>query len=126
MYSEPTLAFLIDSIGPGELFVILTVTLLLFGPKRLPEMSRKIGSTLAELRRASDDLRRQVSREIHMADVKPEEQKFHALPPASSGAPPALTEPRAAPTVGVAAAAAPAVDVAAAAPPESGTHDETA
>ena len=115
MYSETTLAFLLESIGPGELFVILTVTLLLFGPKRVPEIAKRIGSTLADLRRASDDLRRHVSREIHMADAKPEEPQRHALPPAQAGASPALTEPR----------AAPAVVVDPAAPPESGEHDET-
>jgi Sec-independent protein translocase protein TatA len=74
------------------------VTLLLFGAKRVPEVARKVGSTLAELRRASDDLRRQVVREIHSVDTTTAEPRPpRALDPAAPAAPPALTEPRGAP-----------------------------
>lgn len=44
-------------IGPLELVVILVVALLVFGPKRVPELARTIGRGLAEFRRASHDLR---------------------------------------------------------------------
>lgn len=44
-------------IGPLELVVILVVALLVFGPKRVPELARTIGRGLAEFRRASSDLR---------------------------------------------------------------------
>jgi sec-independent protein translocase protein TatA len=45
------------NIGFPELMVILVVALLVFGPKRLPELARSLGRGLAEFRRASADLR---------------------------------------------------------------------
>jgi TatA/E family protein of Tat protein translocase len=44
-------------IGMQELAVILVIALLVFGPKRLPELARSLGRGLAEFRRASNDLR---------------------------------------------------------------------
>jgi TatA/E family protein of Tat protein translocase len=44
-------------IGLPELMVILVVALLVFGPKKLPELARSLGRGLAEFRRASSDLR---------------------------------------------------------------------
>ena len=44
-------------IGAQELAVILVVALIVFGPKRLPELARSMGRGLAEFRRASNDLR---------------------------------------------------------------------
>jgi len=44
-------------IGVQELAIILVVALLVFGPKRLPELARMLGRGMAEFRRASSDLR---------------------------------------------------------------------
>ncbi len=44
-------------IGMTELVVIFVIGLLVLGPKRLPEMARSLGRTLAEFRRASTELR---------------------------------------------------------------------
>ncbi len=44
-------------IGMQELLVILVIALIVFGPKRLPELARSLGRGLAEFRRASSDLR---------------------------------------------------------------------
>ena len=44
-------------IGFTELLVILGVALIVFGPKKLPELARSLGKSLAEFRRASTDLR---------------------------------------------------------------------
>ena len=44
-------------IGVQELAIILVVALLVFGPKRLPELARMLGKGMAEFRRASSDLR---------------------------------------------------------------------
>lgn len=54
------LAFLSSGVGTGELLVIFVAVLLLFGPKRLPEIARMIGKAMAELRRASNEFRAQV------------------------------------------------------------------
>jgi sec-independent protein translocase protein TatA len=45
-------------IGVQELVVVLVIALLVFGPKRLPELARSLGRGLNEFRRASTDLRR--------------------------------------------------------------------
>jgi TatA/E family protein of Tat protein translocase len=44
-------------IGATELIVIMVIALLVFGPKRLPELARSLGRGMAEFRRASSDLR---------------------------------------------------------------------
>jgi TatA/E family protein of Tat protein translocase len=44
-------------IGFQELLVILVIALLVFGPKKLPELARSLGKGFAEFRRASNDLR---------------------------------------------------------------------
>lgn len=44
------------SIGPMELIVIMVIALLVFGPKKLPEIGRGLGSALREFRRHSRDL----------------------------------------------------------------------
>ena len=46
-------------IGTTELLVIFVIGLLVLGPKRLPELARSLGRTLAEFRRASTDIRRE-------------------------------------------------------------------
>ena len=51
------------NIGPAELMVIFVLALLVFGPKKLPEVSRQIGRGIREFRRASD----QIQGEIHGA-----------------------------------------------------------
>jgi TatA/E family protein of Tat protein translocase len=50
-------------IGAQELILILVVALLVFGPKRLPELARSLGKGLAEFRRASSDLRQSLNQE---------------------------------------------------------------
>lgn len=45
------------NIGPAEMIVILLIALIVFGPKRLPEIGRTVGKSLREFRRASQDLR---------------------------------------------------------------------
>jgi len=51
-------------IGMQEIIVIIIVALIVFGPKRLPELSRTIGKGLSDLRRAIEDAKYQVDREL--------------------------------------------------------------
>jgi len=46
------------SLGFPEIAFILILALLLFGPRRLPEIGRTVGKSLAEFRKASNELRR--------------------------------------------------------------------
>jgi TatA/E family protein of Tat protein translocase len=51
-------------LGLPEILMILVLALLIFGPKRLPEVGRTIGKGLGEFRRASADLKRTVNAEL--------------------------------------------------------------
>ena len=51
-------------IGIQELTLILVVALLVFGPKKLPELGRSIGKTLAEFRRASNEIKHNIKKEL--------------------------------------------------------------
>ena len=62
MPAPAPIAFLTGSPGPGELILLFVVILVLFGPRRLPEIARMIGKTLEDLRRASHDFRDQIMR----------------------------------------------------------------
>ncbi len=52
------------SIGGPELIVIFVVALLIFGPRKLPELGRMIGRGLGEFRRAATDLRTTLDTEV--------------------------------------------------------------
>lgn len=47
-------------LGFQEIALVFVVALLVFGPNKLPELARGLGKSLAEFRRASNDLRRTI------------------------------------------------------------------
>ncbi len=49
------------NIGASELLLVLVIVLLLFGGKRLPELARSIGKGLAEFRRATQEIQREIN-----------------------------------------------------------------
>jgi TatA/E family protein of Tat protein translocase len=51
-------------IGMPELILIFLVALLVFGPRKLPELGKSLGKGLAEFKRASEDLKRTIEDEI--------------------------------------------------------------
>lgn len=59
---------ILDSVGNSELLVILAAALIFFGPRRLPQLSRQIGKSLTEFRRASEDFKRTWEREVNLDD----------------------------------------------------------
>ena len=58
------------SIGMPELILIFVVALLVFGPKKLPEIGKSIGKGLAEFKRASDDLKKTIEQEIEQGKAE--------------------------------------------------------
>ncbi len=54
----------LESIGTTELFVILLVALVVFGPRKLPELGRSLGRSIGEFRRASEDFKRTWEMEV--------------------------------------------------------------
>ncbi len=63
-------------IGFPELVIIFVVALIVFGPRKLPELGRSLGKGLAEFKRASNELQRTLDDEI-----RHEEQQKAATPP---------------------------------------------
>lgn len=66
-------------LGVPELIFIFVLALLIFGPKRLPEMGRTIGKALGEFRRATSDLKSSFDAEMSLED---EPQPTYRRPPA--------------------------------------------
>jgi TatA/E family protein of Tat protein translocase len=64
------LLLILDSVGNSELLLILGAALIFFGPRRLPQLSRQIGKSLSEFRRASEDFKRTWEREVNLEDDK--------------------------------------------------------
>lgn len=58
------------SIGFPELILIFVIALLLFGPRKLPEIGRSVGRALGEFRRASNDLKRTIEEEVATEDLR--------------------------------------------------------
>jgi TatA/E family protein of Tat protein translocase len=55
---------MLGSIGMPELILIFIVALLVFGPKKLPELGKSLGRGLAEFKKASEDLKKTIEDEI--------------------------------------------------------------
>ena len=58
------------SLGIPELILIFIVALLVFGPKRLPEIGRTLGKALGEFKKATDDLKNTIEREVQVEELK--------------------------------------------------------
>src|SRR3954451_2895339 len=56
------------NLGPPEILVILIVALVVFGPKRLPEISRQVGGAMRELRRIQASVSAELSNALHDED----------------------------------------------------------
>src|SRR5439155_206927 len=58
------------SIGFPELLVIFVIALIVFGPKKLPDLGRSLGKSLAEFKRASNELRNTLEEEVRLDERK--------------------------------------------------------
>lgn len=58
------------SIGMPELLVIFVIALIIFGPRKLPDLGRSLGRSISEFKRASNELRTTLDEEIRIEDQK--------------------------------------------------------
>jgi len=76
----------------SETIFLFLVALLIFGPKKLPEIARQVGKALNEFKRASNEFKAQIEAEVNQLEIqereKKREQEQKILPPAE---PPAGT-----------------------------------
>jgi len=70
------------SIGMPELIIIFVIALIIFGPRKLPELGRSLGRSLSEFKKASNELRSTLEEEIRI-----EEQKDAAVKAQAPAAP---------------------------------------
>lgn len=104
--------------GGGEILVIFLLALLLFGPRKLPEIGRALGKTMAEFRKATQEFRVSLEREVELDKLR--EAKKDVADATS------LTEPRAPRPPGPPAVPPPVVlqaESTEAKPPDDSTND---
>jgi len=78
---------------PDTIFILLAA-LVLFGPKKLPEIARQVGKILAELRRASNEFKFQMEEELRQSDEAERRKQSEAAAAATANpAPPATAAP---------------------------------
>jgi sec-independent protein translocase protein TatA len=72
------------SIGMPELIIIFMIALIIFGPRKLPELGRSLGKSLGEFKRASNELRNTLDEEIRLEEQRaPEPAKRPEAAPAA-------------------------------------------
>jgi TatA/E family protein of Tat protein translocase len=76
------------SIGMPELIIIFVIALVIFGPKKLPELGRSLGRSLNEFKKASNELRSTLEEEIRVEEQKEAAAKAQA---AAASVPPTVS-----------------------------------
>jgi TatA/E family protein of Tat protein translocase len=66
------------SVGMPELLIILVIALIIFGPRKLPELGRSLGKSLGEFKRASNELRNTLEEEVRIEEQKDQRAKIEA------------------------------------------------
>jgi sec-independent protein translocase protein TatA len=79
------------SIGMPELIILFVIALIIFGPRKLPELGRSLGKSLAEFKKASNELRNTLEEEIRIEEQK--EAAAKQAPAAPTPATPVAEEP---------------------------------
>jgi sec-independent protein translocase protein TatA len=86
------------SIGMPELVIILVIALIIFGPRKLPELGRSLGKSIGEFKRASNELRNTLDEEIRIEEQKDQKTKIEAEQKSAIDAASAMTHNPDAPT----------------------------
>jgi sec-independent protein translocase protein TatB len=93
-------------LGFSELFFIGVLALIIFGPRKLPEIGRQVGRALAEFKRASNEFKAQIESEINQLEYETNLRQTIAAPAAPPEGTVALSPEDSAASSAAAAAAA--------------------
>ena len=66
---------MLGSVGVPELIIIFTIALIIFGPRKLPELGRSLGRSLSEFKRASNELKHTLDEEIRIEEQRTADQR---------------------------------------------------
>jgi sec-independent protein translocase protein TatA len=75
------------SIGMPELVVIFFLALIIFGPRKLPELGKSLGRSLNEFRRASNELRNSLEEEVRLEERRDTQARPAAAAPVEASQP---------------------------------------
>lgn len=84
------------SIGMPELIIILVIALIIFGPRKLPELGRSLGRSIGEFKKASNELRSTLEEEIRIEEQRDQRASIRAEQDsalAAAATPPSATPP---------------------------------
>ena len=76
------------SIGMPELIIIFVIALIIFGPRKLPELGRSLGKSLSEFKRASNELKSTLEEEIRLDEQRANLEASRAAAAATAAATP--------------------------------------
>jgi|KBSSwiStaDraftv2_1062776.scaffolds.fasta_scaffold262692_2 TatA/E family protein of Tat protein translocase len=79
---------MLGSIGMPELIIIFVIALIIFGPRKLPELGRSLGKSLSEFKRASNELKSTLEEEIRLDEQRANLEASKAASAAAAAAPP--------------------------------------
>jgi TatA/E family protein of Tat protein translocase len=74
-------------IGMPELLIIMVIALIVFGPRKLPELGRSLGRSLGEFKRASNELRSTLDEEIRIEEQRSADRQRPTEPAATPDEP---------------------------------------
>jgi sec-independent protein translocase protein TatA len=77
------------SLGMPELIVIFVIALIIFGPRKLPELGKSLGKSIAEFKRASNELKSTLEEEIRIEEQKTKQEEAARAAAATQPAAPA-------------------------------------
>ena len=75
------------NLGMPEMIFIFLLALIIFGPKKMPEIGRQIGRALAEFKKASNDFKMQIEDEIRQLEYDEQQKKIAAATTIEGSAP---------------------------------------
>ncbi len=74
----PSYLAIFEFLGTTEMLVIAVVALIIFGPRKLPELGRSLGKSIGEFRKASNELKSTLEEEIRLEETREQRAKVEA------------------------------------------------